>query len=353
MRNFKNTLVTGGAGFIGSHVIRRLLNQHPDMNVVNLDALTYAGNLENLRDVEANPHYSFVKGDICDAALIKQLFEKYRFDAVVHLAAESHVDRSIENPMAFLETNIMGTAILLHATKNAWIGSEGDRCFYHISTDEVYGSLGDEGLFTEDTPYDPRSPYSSSKASSDHLVRAWHHTYGLPIVISNCSNNYGAFQFPEKLIPLMIRNIRDQRPLPVYGKGVNVRDWLWVEDHASAIDVILHGGANGRTYNIGGLNEWRNIDLIHALIRLVDAELGRPEGTSMELISYVTDRAGHDMRYAIDASRIEAELGWKPSITFEEGLAETVRWYLGNGEWLDSVTSGNYTQYYETMYGNR
>ncbi len=353
MRNFKNTLVTGGAGFIGSHVIRRLLNQHPDMNVVNLDALTYAGNLENLRDVESNPHYSFVKGDICDAALIKQLFEKYRFDAVVHLAAESHVDRSIENPMAFLETNIMGTAILLHATKNAWIGSEGDRCFYHISTDEVYGSLGDEGLFTEDTPYDPRSPYSSSKASSDHLVRAWHHTYGLPMVISNCSNNYGAFQFPEKLIPLMIRNIRDQRPLPVYGKGVNVRDWLWVEDHASAIDVILHGGADGRTYNIGGLNEWRNIDLVHALIRLVDAELGRPEGTSMELITYVTDRAGHDMRYAIDASRIEAELGWKPSITFEEGLAETVRWYLANGEWLDSVTSGNYTQYYETMYGNR
>ena len=353
MRNFKNTLVTGGAGFIGSHVIRRLLNQHPDMNVVNLDALTYAGNLENLRDVESNPHYSFVKGDICDAALIKQLFEKYRFDAVVHLAAESHVDRSIENPMAFLETNIMGTAILLHATKNAWIGSEGDRCFYHISTDEVYGSLGDEGLFTEDTPYDPRSPYSSSKASSDHLVRAWHHTYGLPIVISNCSNNYGAFQFPEKLIPLMIRNIRDQRPLPVYGKGVNVRDWLWVEDHASAIDVILHGGADGRTYNIGGLNEWRNIDLVHALIRLVDAQLGRPEGTSMELITYVTDRAGHDMRYAIDASRIEAELGWKPSITFEEGLAETVCWYLANGEWLDSVTSGNYTQYYETMYGNR
>ena len=353
MRNFKNTLVTGGAGFIGSHVIRRLLNQHPDMNVVNLDALTYAGNLENLRDVESNPHYSFVKGDICDAALIKQLFEKYRFDAVVHLAAESHVDRSIENPMAFLETNIMGTAILLHATKNAWIGSEGDRCFYHISTDEVYGSLGDEGLFTEDTPYDPRSPYSSSKASSDHLVRAWHHTYGLPMVISNCSNNYGAFQFPEKLIPLMIRNIRDQRPLPVYGKGVNVRDWLWVEDHASAIDVILHGGADGRTYNIGGLNEWRNIDLVHALIRLVDAELGRPEGTSMELITYVTDRAGHDMRYAIDASRIEAELGWKPSITFEEGLAETVRWYLANSEWLDSVTSGNYTQYYETMYGNR
>jgi dTDP-glucose 4,6-dehydratase len=353
MRNFKNTLVTGGAGFIGSHVIRRLLNQHPDMNVVNLDALTYAGNLENLRDVESNPHYSFVKGDICDAALIKQLFEKYRFDAVVHLAAESHVDRSIENPMAFLETNIMGTAILLHATKNAWIGSEGDRCFYHISTDEVYGSLGDEGLFTEDTPYDPRSPYSSSKASSDHLVRAWHHTYGLPIVISNCSNNYGAFQFPEKLIPLMIRNIRDQLPLPVYGKGVNVRDWLWVEDHASAIDVILHGGTDGRTYNIGGLNEWRNIDLVHALIRLVDAKLGRPEGTSMELITYVTDRAGHDMRYAIDASRIEAELGWKPSITFEEGLAETVRWYLANGEWLDSVTSGNYTQYYETMYGNR
>jgi len=353
MRNFKSILVTGGAGFIGSHVIRTLLQQRPDSKLVNLDVLTYAGNLENLRDVETNPNYTFVKGDIQDKGLVHELFEKHRFDAVVHLAAESHVDRSIENPMAFLETNILGTATLLNAAKNAWSEAEGDRCFYHISTDEVYGSLGDEGLFTEQTPYDPRSPYSSSKASSDHLVRAWHHTYGLPIVISNCSNNYGAHQFPEKLIPLMIRNIRDERPLPVYGEGVNVRDWLWVEDHASAIDEILHRGQNGQTYNIGGLNEWKNIDLVHELIRLVDASLGREAGSSMKLITFVTDRAGHDMRYAIDASRIEAELGWRPSISFEKGLAATVDWYLKNGEWLDSVTSGQYQQYYDTMYSNR
>ena len=356
MSRFKNVLVTGGAGFIGSHVIRRLLKEHEGMRVVNLDLLTYAGNLENLSDIDSHERYAFVKGDIGDAALIAQLFVQHHFDAVVHLAAESHVDRSIENPMAFLETNIIGTATLLHAAKNAWFGDGKDasnRCFYHVSTDEVYGSLGAEGLFSETTAYDPRSPYSSSKASSDHLVRAWHHTYGLPIVISNCSNNYGAYQFPEKLIPLMIRNIRDQRPLPVYGKGLNIRDWLWVEDHASAIDTILHNGTSGRTYNIGGLNEWRNIDLVHALIREVDAAMGRPEGASLELITYVTDRAGHDMRYAIDASRIESELGWKPSIQFEDGLKETVRWYLDNGEWMDSVTSGNYQQYYETMYGNR
>ncbi len=356
MKQFKNILVTGGAGFIGSHVIRRLLKEHADMHVVNLDLLTYAGNLENLRDIESNERYAFVKGDIVDAALIQQLFVQHDFDAVLHLAAESHVDRSIENPMAFLETNIIGTATLLHAAKNAWLGDGKDaskRCFYHVSTDEVYGSLGAEGLFSETTSYDPRSPYSSSKASSDHLVRAWHHTYGLPIVISNCSNNYGAYQFPEKLIPLMIRNIRDQRPLPVYGEGLNIRDWLWVEDHASAIDTILHNGTSGRTYNIGGLNEWRNIDLVHALIREVDAAMGRPEGASLELITFVTDRAGHDMRYAIDASRIESELGWKPSIQFEDGLKETVRWYLDNAEWMDSVTSGNYQQYYETMYGNR
>ena len=356
MSRFKNVLVTGGAGFIGSHVIRRLLKEHEGMRVVNLDLLTYAGNLENLSDIDSHERYAFVKGDIGDAALIAQLFVQHDFDAVVHLAAESHVDRSIENPMAFLETNIIGTATLLHAAKNAWFGDGKDasnRCFYHVSTDEVYGSLGAEGLFSETTAYDPRSPYSSSKASSDHLVRAWHHTYGLPIVISNCSNNYGAYQFPEKLIPLMIRNIRDQRPLPVYGKGLNIRDWLWVEDHASAIDTILHNGTSGRTYNIGGLNEWRNIDLVHALIREVDAAMGRPEGASLELITYVTDRAGHDMRYAIDASRIESELGWKPSIQFEDGLKETVRWYLDNGEWMDSVTSGNYQQYYETMYGNR
>jgi len=353
MRNFNSILVTGGAGFIGSHVVRRLLRNRPDARIVNLDALTYAGNLENLRDVEGNPNYAFVKGDIQDKDLIARLFSEHGFDAVVHLAAESHVDRSIENPMAFLETNILGTATLLNAAKNAWADAEGDRCFYHISTDEVYGSLGAEGLFTEDTPYDPRSPYSSSKASSDHLVRAWHHTYGLPVVISNCSNNYGSYQFPEKLIPLMIRNIRDERPLPVYGEGVNVRDWLWVEDHASAIDEILHRGSNGRTYNIGGLNEWKNIDLVHELIRLVDAALGRPAGSSKKLITFVKDRAGHDMRYAIDASRIEAELGWKPSITFEDGLAATVDWYLNNGEWLDSVTSGQYQQYYDTMYSNR
>jgi dTDP-glucose 4,6-dehydratase len=352
-RSFHSILVTGGAGFIGSHVIRTLLSNHSDAKIVNLDLLTYAGNLENLRDLENNARYEFVKGDIQDRALIESLFTKHGFDAVVHLAAESHVDRSITNPMAFLETNIIGTATLLHAAKNAWDGDMEGKCFYHISTDEVYGSLGDEGLFTEDTPYDPRSPYSSSKASSDHLVRAWHHTYGLPIVISNCSNNYGSFQFPEKLIPLMIRNIRDERPLPVYGKGVNVRDWLWVEDHAAAIDVILHDGTFGRTYNIGGLNEWRNIDLIQELIRLVDAALGRVEGSSKSLIEYVKDRAGHDMRYAIDATRIEEELGWKPSITFEKGLAATVDWYLSNGDWLDSVTSGQYQQYYQKMYSNR
>jgi dTDP-glucose 4,6-dehydratase len=334
-------------------VIRTLLSNHSDAKIVNLDLLTYAGNLENLRDLENTARYEFVKGDIQDRALIESLFTKHGFDAVVHLAAESHVDRSITNPMAFLETNIIGTATLLHAAKNAWDGDMEGKCFYHISTDEVYGSLGDEGLFTEDTPYDPRSPYSSSKASSDHLVRAWHHTYGLPIVISNCSNNYGSFQFPEKLIPLMIRNIRDERPLPVYGKGVNVRDWLWVEDHAAAIDVILHDGTFGRTYNIGGLNEWRNIDLIQELIRLVDAALGRVEGSSKSLIEYVKDRAGHDMRYAIDATRIEEELGWKPSITFEKGLAATVDWYLSNGDWLDSVTSGQYQQYYQKMYSNR
>tara|TARA_B100000963_G_scaffold185865_1_gene161542 strand:+ start:787 stop:1851 length:1065 start_codon:yes stop_codon:yes gene_type:complete len=353
MRNFKSILVTGGAGFIGSHVIRKLLINRPEAKVVNLDALTYAGNLANLRDVETNSRYAFVKGDIQDAALIEKLFADYTFDAVVHLAAESHVDRSIENPMAFLQTNILGTATLLNAARTAWAEGFGDRVFYHISTDEVYGSLEADGLFTEETAYDPRSPYSSSKASSDHLVRAWHHTYGLPVVISNCSNNYGAFQFPEKLIPLMIRNIRDEMPLPIYGEGINVRDWLWVEDHASAIDIILHAGANGRTYNIGGLNEWKNIDLVHELIRLVDKALGRPEGYSKKLITFVKDRSGHDLRYAIDASRIEKELGWTPSIKFEEGLAATVDWYLNNGDWLDSVTSGAYQKYYETMYGNR
>jgi dTDP-glucose 4,6-dehydratase len=353
MRKFDSILITGGAGFIGSHVVRRLLREHPATRLVNLDLLTYAGNLENLTDVAQHENYRFVKGDIRDAELVTRLFREHAFDAVVHLAAESHVDRSIAAPQAFLETNILGTANLLQAAKEAWAEAKGERCFYHISTDEVYGSLGDEGLFHETTAYDPRSPYSASKASSDHLVRAWHHTYGLPVVISNCSNNYGSFQFPEKLIPLMIRNIRDGRPLPVYGKGLNVRDWLWVEDHASAIDRILHGGALGRTYNVGGLNEWRNIDLVRKLVELVDARLDRPAGHSDELISFVEDRAGHDQRYAIDASRIEEELDWRPSITFEEGLAATVDWYLENVDWLDAVTSGSYRDYYEKQYLKR
>ena len=349
---YRSLLITGGAGFIGSHVIRHLLANHPDIRVVNYDALTYAGNLENLRDVEEDKRYTFVKGDIRDRELVERTMREHAVDAVVHLAAGSHVDRSIANPIAFLETNILGTATMLHAAREVW-GDRQDVRFYHVSTDEVYGSLGDEGLFTEETAYDPRSPYSASKASSDHLVRAWHHTYGLPIVISNCSNNYGSHQFPEKLIPLMIRNVRDERPLPVYGAGLNVRDWLWVVDHAAAIDRILVRGENGRTYNIGGLNEWRNIDLIHLLIRLVDERLGRPEGHSLKLITYVTDRAGHDFRYAIDATRLATELGWTPSITFEEGLGATVDWYLAHSEWLDSVTSGAYRSYYEQQYGGR
>ncbi len=349
---YRSLLVTGGAGFIGSHVIRHLLHTHPGVRVVNFDVLTYAGNLENLRDVEGDERYTFVKGDIRDRALVEQVMREHAVDAVVHLAAESHVDRSISNPMEFLETNILGTASMLHAAKAVW-GDRQDVRFYHVSTDEVYGSLGAEGLFTEETAYDPRSPYSASKASSDHLVRAWHHTYGLPVVISNCSNNYGSHQFPEKLIPLMIRNVRDERPLPIYGEGVNVRDWLWVVDHAAAIDRILQDGVDGRTYNIGGLNEWKNIDLVKLLIKLVDERLGRPEGASEKLITFVKDRAGHDMRYAIDASRLATELGWTPSITFEEGLGATVDWYLANGEWLDHVTSGAYRSYYEKQYADR
>ena len=334
MRSFDKILVTGGAGFIGSHVIRFILAEHSNISIVNIDALTYAGNLENLSDVRNSERYTFVKGNICDAELVGSLFAEHNFDAVIHLAAESHVDRSIENPMTFLETNIMGTAVLLNAALDCWKKEESrdmsGKMFYHVSTDEVYGSLGDTGLFTETTAYDPRSPYSASKASSDHIVRAYHHTYDMPIIISNCSNNYGSHQYPEKLIPLMIGNIVNNHPMPIYGEGINVRDWLYVEDHASAIDAILHNGEIGETYNIGGLNEWRNIDLVHLLIKLVDSELGRPEGTSTSLISFVKDRAGHDMRYAIDATKLCDGLGWKPSVTFEQGLLETVKWYLAN-----------------------
>lgn len=349
-------LVTGGAGFIGSHVVRRFVTRYPEYEIVNLDALTYAGNLENLRDVESSKNYRFLKADINDRELMVRLFEQEQFDGVIHLAAESHVDRSIADPLIFVRTNVLGTANLLNAAREVWTrggsSTEGKK-FYHISTDEVYGSLGADGFFTETTPYDPRSPYSASKAASDHLVRAWHHTYGLPVVISNCSNNYGSFQFPEKLIPLIIHNIKNEKPLPVYGKGENVRDWLWVEDHAAAIDLVFHRGKEGETYNIGGHNEWRNIDLVHLLCRIMDKKLGRSEGTSEQLITYVKDRAGHDLRYAIDASKIKNELGWEPSITFELGLERTVDWYLANSEWLNHVTSGAYMTYYEHQYHRR
>lgn len=346
----KNILITGGAGFIGSHVVRRFVKNYPDYTIVNLDKLTYAGNLANLRDIEKASNYTFVKGDICDADFIQELFNTWKFEGVVHLAAESHVDRSIANPMEFIMTNIVGTVNLLNAARHCWGGNYENKRFYHISTDEVYGSLGETGYFTEETRYDPHSPYSASKASSDHLVRAYHDTYGMPVVISNCSNNYGSFQFPEKLIPLAINNICNNKPVPVYGKGENIRDWLFVDDHAVAIDVIYHYGKNGDTYNIGGHNEWKNIDLIQVLCKVMDRKLGRPEGTSAQLITFVKDRAGHDLRYAIDSSKLQRELGWKPSLQFEEGLEKTVDWYLSNKQWIDEVTSGEYKNYYTRQY---
>jgi dTDP-glucose 4,6-dehydratase len=346
----KNILITGGAGFIGSHVVRRFVKNYPTYQIVNLDKLTYAGNLANLRDIEAASNYTFVKGDIIDQNLVHDLFSKYNFDGVIHLAAESHVDRSIENPMEFVTTNIIGTVTLLNAIRAYWKDNSEDKRFYHISTDEVYGSLGDTGFFTEETRYDPHSPYSASKASSDHMVRAYHDTYKLPIVISNCSNNYGSFHFPEKLIPLAINNIKNNKPIPVYGKGENIRDWLFVEDHAVAIDVIFHFGKNGETYNIGGHNEWKNIDLIHTLCDIMDKKLGREPGTSRKLITFVKDRAGHDLRYAIDSSKLQRELGWTPSLQFEEGLEKTVDWYLNNQSWMDEITSGDYKSYYEKQY---
>lgn len=345
----KTILITGGAGFIGCHVIDLFVNKYPDYQIVNLDLLTYAGNLENLKEVDEKENYVFVKGDICDKPFLKELFDEYDFDGIIHLAAESHVDRSITDPDSFIKTNILGTLALLDAAKNHWKDKSGKR-FYHISTDEVYGSLGETGYFTEETPYDPRSPYSASKASSDHIVRAYHHTYDLPVVISNCSNNYGPNQFPEKLIPLMIHNIKNNKSLPVYGDGKYTRDWLYVTDHAAAIDVVFHSGVNGETYNIGGNNEWKNIDLVNKLCDLMDIKLNRPAGTSKQLITYVKDRPGHDKRYAIDASKIKRELGWSPSIQPDEGLTLTIDWYLSNTDWLDHITSGDYMLYYEKQY---
>ncbi len=349
----KTILITGGAGFIGSHVVRLFVTKYPDYQIINLDALTYAGNLENLLDVVEAPNYRFVKGDITDEKFIIDLFANNKIDGVVHLAAESHVDRSITDPFAFIRTNVFGTAILLNAAKESWKGNMDGKRFYHISTDEVYGTLGEEGLFTEETAYDPRSPYSSAKASSDHFVRAYYHTYGLPVVISNCSNNYGANHFPEKLIPLSINNIKNNRPIPIYGKGENVRDWLWVNDHARAIDTIFHTGVTGETYNIGGNTEWTNIDLIRELCKIMDSKLGREPGESAKLITFVKDRAGHDLRYAIDSSKLQRELGWKPSLQFEEGLEKTVDWYLKNQAWMDNITNGAYQNYYQKQYSER
>ena len=349
----KTILITGGAGFIGSHIVRRFVRKYPHYKIINLDKLTYAGNLANLKDIENEPNYEFVKEDITDAEGMNAVFQKYSIDGVIHLAAESHVDRSISNPMEFIFTNIVGTVNLLNAARLSWKEDTGQKRFYHISTDEVYGSLGETGHFTETTAYDPRSPYSASKASSDHIVRAYFHTYKLPVVISNCSNNYGSFQFPEKLIPLSINNIRNNKPIPIYGKGENIRDWLFVEDHARAIDLIFHEGKSGETYNIGGNNEWTNISLIRELCKIMDRKLNRPKDTSAQLITFVKDRAGHDLRYAIDSSKLQRELEWKPSLQFEEGLEKTVDWYLANEEWMNNITSGDYQKYYESQYVKR
>ncbi|MBK7182009.1 MAG: dTDP-glucose 4,6-dehydratase [Bacteroidetes bacterium] len=349
----KKILITGGAGFIGSHVVRLFVNKYPNYQIVNLDKLTYAGNLANLKDVESKSNYSFVKGDIVDADFINKLFAEHKFDSVIHLAAESHVDRSISNPLEFVMTNVIGTVNLLNAARSEWKENFSAHRFYHVSTDEVYGTLGETGLFTETTAYDPHSPYSASKASSDHFVRAYHDTYGMDVVISNCSNNYGSHHFPEKLIPLSIHNIKNNKPIPIYGKGENIRDWLWVEDHARAIDVIFHNAKMGTTYNIGGHNEWTNIDLIHVLCKIMDKKLNRAEGESEKLITFVKDRAGHDLRYAIDSTKLQKELGWVPSLQFEEGLEKTVEWYLTNEEWLTNVTSGDYKKYYEEQYTKR
>lgn len=346
----RKLLITGGAGFIGSHVVRRFVNNYPQYEIVNLDKLTYAGNLANLTDIEDKPNYRFVKADITDTLEINELFKNEKFDAVIHLAAESHVDRSITDPTAFVMTNVIGTVNLLNAAREFWKADYASKRFYHVSTDEVYGALGETGMFTETTAYDPHSPYSASKASSDHFVRAYHDTYGIDVVISNCSNNYGSHHFPEKLIPLAINNIKNNQPVPVYGKGENVRDWLWVEDHARAIDVIFHEAKTGETYNIGGHNEWKNIDLIHLLCNIMDKKLNREPGTSAKLIAFVTDRAGHDLRYAIDSTKLQNKLNWVPSLQFEEGLEKTVDWYLENEEWLNNVTSGNYQAYYSTQY---
>ena len=346
----KKILITGGAGFIGSHVVRRFVNKYEDYHIYNIDSLTYAGNLENLIDIEKNDNYTFIKGDIKDEVFINKIFDQYKFEHVIHLAAESHVDRSISDPLLFAKTNILGTMVLLNAFKNIWQGNWNDRLFYHVSTDEVYGSLGDSGLFTESTAYDPNSPYSASKASSDHFVRAYGETYNMPYVITNCSNNYGAFQFPEKLIPLFINNIINNKPLPVYGDGNYTRDWLYVVDHAIAIDLVFHEGRSKETYNIGGFNEWKNIDLVKLLCHQMDLKLGREKGSGEKLITFVKDRAGHDLRYAIDANKINKELGWKPSVTFEEGLFKTIDWYLSNKQWLENTTSGKYLEYYNTMY---